>query len=217
MRPIGIFGGMFDPIHYGHLRAAFELCGILDLEKVLFIPASDPPHRDGPLADAASRLAMVRAAIAAEPRFAADDREIRRGGRSFTVLTLQELRAEHGDRPLVLMLGADALAGLESWHRWRELIDLAHFAVVSRPGAALPRDGELGALLAERREDEPQRLGELPAGRVYVHHGVSLDVSSTDARQALSAGRDPRYLMPEPVRRMIVATGIYARPGANEG
>lgn len=216
MRPLGIFGGMFDPIHYGHLRAAFELSVILDLEQVLFIPAADPPHRDAPLADAASRLAMVRAAIAGEPRFVADDREIRRGGRSYTVLTLEALRAEHGQRPLVLMLGADALAGLEGWHRWRELPALAHLAIANRPGVMLPAEGELGAMLRVRRERAPRRFAAQPAGLVYVHEGVGLDVSSTDARAALCAGNDPRYLMPEPVRRMIVDEGIYARPGDTE-
>ncbi len=216
MRPLGIFGGMFDPIHYGHLRAAFELSGILDIEQVLFIPAADPPHRDAPLADAASRLAMVRAAIAGEPRFVADDREIRRGGRSYTVLTLEALRAEHGQRPLVLMLGADALAGLEGWHRWRELPALAHLAIANRPGVALPAAGELGAMLRARRERAPRRFAAQAAGLVYVHEGVGLDVSSTDARAALCAGNDPCYLMPEPVRRMILDEGIYARPGDTE-
>ena len=217
MRPLGIFGGMFDPIHYGHLRAAFELGVILDLEKVLFVPAADPPHRDRPLADAASRLAMVRAAIADEPRFAVDDQEVRRGGRSYTVLTLEALRKEHGQRPLVLMLGADALAGLAGWYRWRELPALVHLAIANRPGVRLPVEGELGAMLGARRERDLRRFATEPAGRVYVHDGVGLDVSSTDAREALCAGRDPRYLMPEPVRRMILDKGIYARPGATEG
>ena len=217
MRTLGIFGGMFDPIHYGHLRAAFELSVILDLQQVLFIPAADPPHRERPLADAADRLAMVRAAIADEPRFVADDREIRRGGRSYTVLTLEALRAEHGTRPLVLMLGADALAGLAGWHRWRELPELAHLAVASRPGIGLPAGGELGDMLRTRRERDVRRFATEPAGRVYLHDGVGLDVSSTDARNALCSGRDPRYLMPEPVRRMILDEGIYARPGNATG
>jgi len=217
MRPLGIFGGMFDPIHFGHLRAAYELSVMLDLEQVLFIPAADPPHRSSPLADAASRMDMVRAAIADEPRFVADDREIRRGGCSYTVLTLEVLRAEQGERPLVLMLGADALAGLADWHRWRELPVLAHLAIANRPGVSLPAQGELGAMLRARRERDARRLAAQPAGLVFVHEGVGLDVSSTDAREALCQGRDPRYLMPEPVRRMILDKGIYARPGATEG
>lgn len=217
MGPVGIFGGTFDPIHFGHLRAAFELTELLDLERVLFIPAADPPHRGKPLADAATRLAMVHAALEDEENFVVDDREIRRPGPSYTVLTLEELRGEHGAQPLVLMLGMDAFLGLPTWHRWRELLGLAHIAVAHRPGAMLPSAGELGGLLEAHRARHRTDISGAPAGRIFVHPGTQLDISSTDLREALRAGRDPRYLMPEPVRRMINATGIYARQGETEG
>jgi len=217
MRPIGVFGGTFDPIHFGHLRAAFELTELLDLERVLFVPAADPPHRGRPIADAATRLAMVRAALEDEENFVLDDRELRRPGPSYTVLTLEELRREHGRRPLVLMLGMDAFLGLPGWHRWRELLELAHLAVAHRPGARLPQSGELGELLAAHRARQRGEIAAMPAGRIFVHPGTQLDISSTDLREALRAGRDPRYLMPEPVRRMINATGIYARRGESDG
>ena len=217
MGPIGIFGGTFDPIHFGHLRAAFELTELLGLDRVLFVPAADPPHRGTPLADAATRLAMVRAALEDEDAFELDDRELKRPGPSYTVLTLQELRLEYGSRPLVLLLGMDAFLGLPTWHRWRELLDLAHIAVAHRPGAELPSTGELGRLLESTRARGREEIAALPAGRIFVHPGTQLDISSTDLREALRAGRDPRYLMPEPVRRMINATGIYARQGEKEG
>jgi nicotinate-nucleotide adenylyltransferase len=217
VRPIGILGGTFDPIHFGHLRAAFELNELLDLESVLFIPAADPPHRGKPLADAVTRLAMVRAAIEDQPGFVADDRELRRAGPSYTVLTLEELRLEHGRRPLVLMLGMDAFLGLPTWHRWRELLELAHLAVAHRPGALPPVEGELGELLSARRALHAEDLANSPAGRILVHPGTQLDISSTDLRDALRAGKDPCYLMPEPVRRMIIARGIYARQGETSG
>ena len=121
MRPFGVFGGMFDPIHYGHLRTAHELHELLGLEAVAFVPAGDPPHRAAPLADAATRLEMVRAAVGDDPRFLVDDRELRRAGPSYTILTLEELRAERGAQPLVLILGMDAFAGIERWHRAGEL------------------------------------------------------------------------------------------------
>jgi nicotinate-nucleotide adenylyltransferase len=215
--PLGIFGGTFDPIHFGHLRAAFELAEVLALEQVLFVPAADPPHRAAPLAGAAQRFAMVRAAIEGEPRFVADDRELRRAGPSYTVLTLEELRAEQGTRPLVLLLGLDAFEGLATWHRWEELLTLAHIAVARRPGAALPSSGALAALLEQRGVADPRRLQASPAGCLFVHPGTQLDISSTEVRTALGAGRDPRYLMPEAVRRMILDTGNYARPGEAEG
>jgi len=217
MRPIGLFGGTFDPIHFGHLRAAFELTELLDLQRVLFIPAADPPHRGRPLADAQTRLAMVRAAVEDEDSFVVDDRELRRPGPSYTVLTLEELRLEHATTPLVLLLGMDAFLGLPTWHRWQELLDLAHVAVAHRPGATLPSTGELGRLLGERRAKDRAEIAAAPAGRIFVHPGTQLDISSTDLREALRAGRDPRYLMPEAVRRMINATGIYARQGEKEG
>jgi nicotinate-nucleotide adenylyltransferase len=217
VRPIGILGGTFDPIHFGHLRAAFELDELLDLDQVLFVPAADPPHRGKPLADAVTRLEMVRAAVGDQPGFVADDRELRRTGPSYTVLTLEELRLEHGDRSLVLMLGMDAFLGLQTWHRWKELLELAHLAVAHRPGALPPVEGELGELLKARRAFHAEELASTSAGRILVHPGTQLDISSTDLRDALRAGKDPRYLLPEPVRRMIIAKGIYARQGETSG
>ncbi|MBM5812538.1 MAG: nicotinate-nucleotide adenylyltransferase [Gammaproteobacteria bacterium] len=212
MRPLGIFGGMFDPIHYGHLRTAHEITEVLDLEAVVFVPAGDPPHRRPPRADAATRLAMLRAALADDARFRIDERELRRAGPSWTVPTLEELRAGHGARPLVLIVGLDAFAGLATWHRADELIGLAHLVVARRPGARLPRTGLPARLLRERRAGTPREFARAPAGRVWLHEGTRLDVSSSAVRAVVAAGRDPRYLMPEAVRRIILATGSYARP-----
>jgi len=213
MRPFGVFGGMFDPIHYGHLRTAHELYELLDFEAIAFVPAGDPPHRAAPLADAATRLAMVRAAVADDPRFSVDDREVRRAGPSYTVLTLEELRAERVEQPIALILGMDAFAGLNRWHRAAELIDLAHLVVAVRPGSQAPREGLAATLLREHRCDDPHRLSKAAAGLVYVSVGTQLDVSSSAVRCVVAAGRDPRYLMPEAARRIIVARGSYARPG----
>ncbi len=217
MRPLGVFGGTFDPVHNGHLRTAFELAECLDLERVLFVPAADPPHRPPPRVPAARRVEFVRAAIEAEPRFALDERELARGGRSYTVLTLEELRAERGAQPLVLCLGMDAFLGLAGWHRWTELPRLAHLAVAHRPGFSPPADGPLGELVAARLARSPDALAQSPAGRVFFFAGTQVELSATELRRVLETGRDPRYLMPEPVRRMILATGAYARPGVNEG
>lgn len=210
MRPIGVFGGMFDPIHYGHLRTAHELFELLDLEAIAFVPAGDPPHRPRPLADGATRHAMVRAAIRDDRRFLVDDRELRRAGLSYTVLTLEEIRAERGRQPIALIMGMDAFAGLGGWHRAAELIDLAHIIVAVRPGAEPPRDGLAAELLCDRACDDARRLASVPAGLVYVNMGTQLDVSSSAVRDVVAAGRDPRYLMPEAVRRIIIARGSYA-------
>ncbi len=134
-RPIGIFGGTFDPMHRGHLFACTAAQAALDLAYVRVMPAGDPPLHAPPGASAAHRLAMVRLTVAGRPGIVVDGRETRREGRSFTVDTLAELRAELPDRPLVLLLGEDAFAGLPQWWRWRELLDFAHIVVWTRPGA----------------------------------------------------------------------------------
>ncbi len=213
MRPFGVFGGMFDPIHYGHLRTAHELHETLGLEKIAFVPAGDPPHRAAPLADAATRLAMVQAAVQDDARFLVDDRELRRAGPSYTVLTLEELRAERGAQPLTLIMGMDAFAGLDHWHRAAELIGLAHLVVAIRPRAPRLSDGLAAELLRCNRCNDPAELSGSPAGLVYVSAGTQLDLSSSAVRAVVAAGRDPRYLMPEAARRIILARGSYARPG----
>jgi len=213
MRPFGIFGGMFDPVHYGHLRTAHELYELLELEAIAFVPAGDPPHRAAPLADAATRLAMVRAAVQDDARFLVDDRETRRAGPSYTVLTLEELRAERGGQPLALIMGMDAFTDLHHWHRAEELIGLVHLVVAVRPGSREPDRGLAADLLRRHRCQDPRRLSAAAAGLVYVNAGTQLDVSSSAVRQVVAAGRDPRYLMPEAVRRIIVARGSYSRRG----
>ncbi|MGH8250801.1 MAG: nicotinate-nucleotide adenylyltransferase [Steroidobacteraceae bacterium] len=213
MRPFGVFGGMFDPIHYGHLRTAHELCETLDLETIAFVPAGDPPHRAAPLADAATRLAMVQASVGDDRRFVVDDRELRRAGPSWTVLTLEELRQERGGQPIALILGMDAFAGIESWHRAIELIELAHLVVAARPGAPAPDRGLAAELLRERRCERPAEFASSRAGRVYVSQGTQLDLSSSAVRGVVAAGRDPRYLMPEAARRIILASGSYSPKG----
>ena len=216
MRPFGVFGGMFDPIHYGHLRTAHELHELVGLERVAFLPAGDPPHRPAPLADAATRLEMIRAAVGDDPRFDVDDRELRRPGPSYTILTLEEMRAERGAQPLVLILGMDAFADIDSWHRAGELASLAHIVVAERPGSMRPQAGLAALLLAERRCDDPARLMHAPAGLVFVTANTQLDLSSSAVRAVIAAGRDPRYLMPEAARRIILARGSYARPGVEK-
>lgn len=212
MSPLGIFGGTFDPIHFGHLRTAFELLQGLRLGEVRFVPAGSPPHRDTPLADAGLRLSLVEAAIADQPGFVLDDREVRRSGPSYMVLTLRELRAEFPERPLCLLLGMDAFLGLPGWYEWRELVELAHVVVAHRPGWRTPLEGPLGELLAARRTGRTEDLREAPAGRILVHPVTQLEISSSELRNLLSAGQDPRYLVPEAVRQAIRTTACYTRP-----
>jgi nicotinate-nucleotide adenylyltransferase len=213
MQPIGVFGGTFDPVHFGHLRTGFELWQELRLAELRWMPTGNPGHREPPIADAELRLAMVRAAVADQPGFVVDDREVRRTGVTYSVDTLTELRNEFPGRSLCLILGMDAFLGLPHWHRWRELFDLAHVVVAHRPGWKAPTVGPLGEIMVERGTGGIRDLHTALAGRIYVHAVTQLEISSTDLRNIITSGRDPRFLVPEPVREIIVETGCYARAG----
>jgi len=208
--PLGIFGGTFDPVHNGHLRTAFELREALRLGEVRFLPAGNPPHREATQASAEMRLALVRAAVESQPGFTVDDRETRRQGLSYSVDTLSELRAEFPGRSISLLLGMDAFLGLPNWHRWREILELAHVIVAHRPGWKAPTQGPLGEVMVDRGTGSVRDLHEATAGRVFVHAVTQLEISSTELRQLIARGRDPRYLVPDSVCRLLRETGWYA-------
>ncbi|NKJ23522.1 nicotinate-nucleotide adenylyltransferase [Dyella sp. SG609] len=195
MKPLALFGGTFDPVHLGHLSVAWEAAELLDAE-VRLMPANVPPHKAAPLASAEQRVAMLDAALRGQDRLAVDARELRRDGPSYTYDTLCELRAEVGARPLVLLLGVDAFAGLPGWHRWRELFDVAHLGVLSRPGVEPELPHALWAEMGGRRTDDVSELHVRPAGRVIELAVTPIEISATRIRELLAGGRDPRYLLP---------------------
>jgi nicotinate-nucleotide adenylyltransferase len=215
MQPIGIYGGTFDPIHYGHLRTAFELLQELELAEIRFVPSASPPHRGAPLTPPDLRLRMVEAAIAEVPGFVCDRRELERHGLSYTFDTLATFRAEYPDRPLCLLLGMDAFLLLPQWYRWRELFDLAHIVVAHRPGWKAPEVGTLGELVRERRAAADDLRRSL-AGGLHVRPVTQLEISSTDLRASLRAGLDPKFLMPDSVRQIINYTECYAEKPQEE-
>ncbi len=212
MKPIGIFGGTFDPIHYGHLRTAFELLQTLHLDEVRFVPCGDPPHRGLTFAPAALRLDMVRLATRDEPGFVVDDRELHRAGPSYSIDTLASLREEFPRHPLCLITGMDAFLGLPTWHRWEEILDFAHIVVAHRPGWRAPREGALGALLEQRRARVPREVHGSLRGLIVVHQVTQLEIASTEIRSLVADGYDPRYLMPDSVREVIMESSCYSRP-----
>ena len=186
---LGLFGGTFDPVHYGHLRAADEVRVALDLADMRLLPSGDPPHRDPPGASARHRLAMLELALLEFPRLSIDDREVRRSGKSYTVLTLAELREAMPATPLLLVTGADAFLGLPAWHRWREIFALAHVVVVTRPGVRLgDLPPELGDEWQARHTHDRGRLESTPAGTIFDLPVTPHDVSATQIRAALAAG-----------------------------
>jgi len=206
---IGIYGGTFDPVHFGHLRPALEVQQALGLNEVRFIPAGQPPHRDMPHATAAQRLAMLRAAIDAQPGFVVDEREVQRAGPSYMVDTLASLRTELGALPLCLMLGYDAFLGLPSWHEWHRLPELAHLVVTHRPGWNHDNLGAELHSLVKRHAMTATQLPQAPAGGVTFVEVTQLDISATRIREQVCAGQDIRYLLPEPVYEMIREQKLY--------
>ena len=216
MAPIGILGGTFDPIHYGHLRLAEELGERLRLEEVRLFPSGTPPHRSAPAVTADHRLAMTRLAAAGNARFAVDDRELRRAGPGYTFDTLKELRADLGDaRPLALLLGADAFLEFATWHRWREIFGLAHVAVAHRPGFPVERWAErmpepLAREYSARLMQQPLAIHLSPAGGVVIVPFTALEISATAIRDMLHAGASPRYLLPDAVLDYIRSHGLYS-------
>jgi len=211
MRPIGIFGGTFDPIHYGHLRSAFEMLQALRFEEVRFIPCGDPAHRGTTFADAELRHRMVEVATRSQDGFTCDDREIRRDGPSYTIDTLAALREEFPRRSLGLILGMDAFLGLSNWHRWDEILDVAHIVVAHRPGWKAPDIGPLGEMISEFGTHRVADLHDALHGRVHIHAVTQLEISSTEIRDLVAVGRDARFLMPDAVREVIEESGIYEK------
>ena len=213
--PIGLLGGTFDPIHFGHLRLAEELAEALDIEQVRFIPAGQPPHRGQPRASAAQRLDMVRLAVAGNPRFRLDAREVEKSAPSYSVDTLTALRAElPQNTPLVLFMGGDAFLGLSNWHEWRRIFDLAHIAVAHRPGYSLASwedtlPDPLRTLLSTRRCEQAGDIADKPAGRVYLHTITQLDISASQIRHRALRGQSLRYLLPDSVIDYINENRLY--------
>jgi nicotinate-nucleotide adenylyltransferase len=209
MNPMGIFGGTFDPIHYGHLRTAVELQQALRLREIRFLPAGNPPHRQQPVASAELRLRMVRAAVEGHRGFVVDDREVRKAGPSYSVETLAELRKEFPDRSICLIVGMDAFLSLPKWHQWQELLLLSHLVVAHRPGWRAPASGPLGELLVDHGTGRIADLHDSPNGHIYIHAVTQLEISSTELRLLIASQRDPRFLMPDSVRKIIMETGCY--------
>jgi len=212
---VGLLGGTFDPIHYGHLRLAEEMAEAIGLDQIRFIPAGLPPHRERPASSPDDRLAMVKLAIAGNPRFRIEEYEVFKTTPCYMVETLTALREEVGyATPLVLFLGLDAFSGLETWHEWPRLFELAHLAVAHRPGHT-PAGWEqrlsdhLRRELLARQVDSATLLKHAPAGRILVLETTQLEISASRLRDMLRSGHSTRYLLPDSVIDYIQTHRLY--------
>jgi nicotinate-nucleotide adenylyltransferase len=206
---IGIFGGAFAPFHNGHLRLAIESRDRLGLSQLRLIPTAHPPHRPDSRVSPQRRHEWVRQATRRERGLMVDDCEIRREGPSYTIDTLAALHALHPRTPLCLLMGADAFAHFHTWHRWSEILGLAHLAVITRPGAAPPA-AEVAAALAGKQAAGAAALRESRAGLWLELNLPVLDISSTRIRRLLKAGQSVRGLVPEVILQSFTATDIAA-------
>jgi nicotinate-nucleotide adenylyltransferase len=206
---LGILGGTFDPVHFGHLRPALDVQQALGLEEVRLVPCHIPPHRPQPVADALQRVAMLEAAVRNYPEFRLDRRELARTGPSWTRDTLASLREELGSRGLCLLVGMDAFHGLPTWHRWHELIDLCHMVVMTRPGSEFHASGELEEFVGRYRVTDPADLKKRAAGLILFQTVTQLEISATRIRALLAQGENAGFLVPEAVLEIIRREGLY--------
>jgi len=211
--PLGLFGGTFDPIHFGHLRLAEEAIAHLGLAGVRWIPAGQPPHRGQPEVTGKQRLEMVLRSTAENARFFVDASEVEAAAPSYTVNTLERLRDELGaEQSLVLLVGADAFAGLSTWHRWQDIFALAHIAVSHRPGfpieiSSLP--APLASQFGTRLRSDARCLKDTPAGAIVSFAMTQLAISATQIRKLLANGLSARYLLPDSVLDYIQRHQLY--------
>lgn len=207
---IGIYGGTFDPIHYGHLRAALEVKEAVGMRELRFLPCRQPPHRPQPVADSQTRLRMLEIALAdADQGFSLDTRELERSGPSYMVDTLSSIRKDVGDEPLCLILGLDAFLALPAWHRWRRLFGLAHIVVLQRPDYDVEYVEDLERCVEERQVLDPALLGAQPDGMIFFLEVTQLAIASTSIRRMLREGRSAKYLLPEAVLELIQRESLY--------
>lgn len=207
---IGIFGGTFDPVHYGHLRAAVEAREKLGLEDMRLLPAGTPPHRTGTFASAENRLAMLKLALSENCGLQVDDREVRRAGSSYMVDTLAEFRREYPGSPLLLMIGQDAANALDRWHDWQALFGLAHLVIMRRPESVSIYSSELEEQIQSRLTGQVADLKTATAGLVLPLEVTQLAISSTDIRNRINQHKSPQFLLPDSIISFIREQRLYA-------
>jgi nicotinate-nucleotide adenylyltransferase len=199
---IGILGGTFDPVHFGHLRPALEVMQALGLDHVRFLPNRIPPHRETPWLDVANRLKLLQTAIDDQPGFVLDQRELHRAGQSYMVDTLESLRGDFPAHSICLILGMDAFLGLQQWYQWQRIPELCHLIVTTRPGFAI--DDTFIQGMPFELATTAAGLSEVAAGRFLLQSVTQLDISASRIREMLAEGLSVRYLLPDAVNKQLM-------------
>lgn len=209
---LGLFGGTFNPIHFGHLRAAEEVADFLHLQRLLFIPAARPPHKNvGSVTPFATRLEMIHLAVNDHPFFEVSDIENLRPEKSYSIETIRIFRQKFGPaNEIFFIVGLDAMLEIETWRCYREIFNLCHFVVLDRPGY---NSKDLEIILKKKFNCTYQAEGAFfihPDGsKIYFPPITRLDVSSTEIRRLAGKGQSLRFLLPEKVRRYILENKLY--------
>jgi len=206
---IGIMGGTFDPVHFGHLRSALDIAQDLNLATIYLMPNSVPPHKEQPSATNQQRLQMLTLATSNCPNITIDTRELNAAGKSYSVLALQALRKELPNTPLCFLMGMDSLLSLTRWHRWQDLLSLCHLVVSQRPGWSVPQTGEIAQLLAKHRCHHSDELQQQLCGKIMIHQAYPLAISSSQIRQLIQTKKSPQYLLPDSVIDYIKQQQLY--------
>lgn len=208
-RAIGILGGTFDPIHYGHLRPCLDLLQQLNLAEVRLMPNHIPPHRATPGSSSAHRLAMAKLAVIDCDELSVDTRELTRTTPSYTIDTLIELAAENPHTPVCFLIGLDSLNNLHTWHRWQELLSYCHLVVSYRPNYALTLAPEVQKIFEQVQTTNVEDLQQQKQGRILLWPSTQLEISATRIRQLIKHQQSPQYLLPDNVLSYIHKNRLY--------
>ena len=206
---LGVYGGMFDPVHNGHIDAARFAVSLLNLDRLLLIPCATPNHREPATVSSEHRLQMLGMAIADYRKLAVDDREVRRQGVSYAVDTLAELRKEGDYQQLVFVLGLDAFNTLPQWHQWQRILELSHLLVLNRSGAQIDDKTAAAVNLGTRLVNEPEAMFAAQSGRIFFAEDFDYVLSSTEVRSNLRANDSTEQMLPEKVRLYIEDHRLY--------
>lgn len=206
---IGVLGGTFDPVHNGHIRVAEYLMKDLWLNHIQLIPNKIPPHRPKPIASAQQRLDMLHLAVQQNPQLVVNDIELQREGPSYTIDTLRALRQQNPNLPLCLIMGNDVLVGLEQWHEWEKIPELAHIVVLNRDEDPVCIPERLHKFVKKYFTGDKEDLINETAGKIFLHPMCSIEMSSSDIRQRLERKRDITYMLPMGVEEYIHQHYLY--------